>query len=186
MKLQILIPTLQARKEIFKPNFHALQTQIAACRLKDQISLVLHPDAGEKSIGQKRNELMSAATAEYVCFLDDDDPIMSNYIPSIWSGIQQGKDCVELKGIMTTNGLHPVPFHHSIKFNAYTDRNGVYLRPPNHLNPIRRELIKEFEFPSISLGEDTDWAMQICRAGVIKSEAEVPHTYYFYQYLTNK
>ena len=55
MKLQILIPTLQARKEIFKPNFYALQAQIAACGLKDQISLVIHSDAGERTIGQKRN-----------------------------------------------------------------------------------------------------------------------------------
>jgi len=108
---------------------------------------------------------------------------MTNYMPTVWGGINQGKDCVELKGIMTTNNQWPTPFNHSIKHSTYFDSGGIYYRPPNHLNPIRRELITPFKFPDLSLGEDTDWALRVAKAGVIKTEAPVSNPYYFYRWI---
>lgn len=186
MKLQILIPTLKSREETFKPNYSNVRQQIQMLALENEISIIIAGDNGENSIGHKRNKLLQAAVADYVCFLDDDDPIMTNYIPTIWEGIKQNKDCVELKGIMTTNGKWPTPFNHSIKYDSYFDAGGVYYRPPNHLNPIRRELILPFEFPNISLGEDTDWALRVAKAQVIKTEASVNQPYYYYQWITQK
>ena len=70
MKLSILIPTLFSRKE----KFCNLMT-ILSSQANDEVEVVINRDNGEKSIGEKRNELLKEATGEYVCFVDDDDMV---------------------------------------------------------------------------------------------------------------
>jgi len=99
MKLSILIPTLSGRTE---------QCLSLVDRLLDQIEKNSYPvevvtlyDEGQKSIGTKRNELIQMAKGEYVCFVDDDDDITSNYIELLMEGINKGVDCCSLRGVIT-------------------------------------------------------------------------------------
>ncbi len=186
MKLSILIPTLEKRTEQYFIVQEALLDQIGE---SNDIQIINHMDKGELSIGAKRNLLLDAAKGEYVAFFDDDDIPSSNYIQHIMEGINKNVDCVSLRGVITWNGSNPELFEHSIKYPEYkTNDTGAikYERYPNHLNAIKSSIAKQFKFPEINHGEDTDYATQIKNSGLIKTEHYVDAVTYHYQYIPNK
>lgn len=183
MKLSILIPTLPKRAHMLAELMASLQKQIS--HEGAEVEILTDSRTGI-SIGEKRNHLLQSATGEYVCFFDDDDVASDYYIYCVMGALQSNPDCCSLNGVITTDGRNPKRFIHSIKYNSYFESDGVYYRPPNHLNVIRASIAKQFEFNNSSFGEDTDWAMRICRAGVLKAEAEIDDTLYFYRYISNK
>jgi glycosyltransferase involved in cell wall biosynthesis len=143
-------------------------------------------DSRYKSIGKKRNDLMSRADGKYVAFIDDDDRISDNYLKLVTEGIKRNVDCCSLVGEITVDGLNPKKFIHSLKYNDYFEKDNVYYRCPNHLNVIKREIASRFRFPEKNHSEDTEWAMSICSAGAIQSEYEINQTIYFYDYRSRK
>jgi len=184
MKLQILIPTLVNRREMFNELHEELVKQIKKNKLEQEVGIARYEDNGEVHIGVKRNALIENSPAEYVCFLDDDDWIDPNYVYIQHYGASQDMDCAELRGIYTQDGNFPTPFIHSIKYNRYFGKSGCFYRPPNHLNVIRKELILPYKFAEVSFGEDTDWAMRICNAGILRSQVTIQKPIYFYRYVT--
>lgn len=145
----------------------------------------------KKSIGHKRNQLLYKASGEYLQFLDSDDLVSENYISLQMEGINLGVDCCSLKGIITEDGKNPKVFEHSIKYKEYKTNdkpvNGVtYERYPNHLNCIKSSIAKQFTFPEINHGEDTDWATQIFKSGMIKTEHYIDQAIYYYEYRSKK
>jgi len=104
----------------------------------------------------------------YVNFIDDDDEVHDNYIAMIHEKLKSNPDNVSLVGVITFNDENPTKFIHSVKFKSYFQANGIYFRPPNHLNTMKRSTAAQFLFPAISYGEDTDWAMRISRSGLLK------------------
>lgn len=146
----------------------------------------LSDDSRYKSIGRKRNDLVARVNAKYYCFADDDDLVCDNYIDLLMEGVHKDVDCCSLIGQITFDGVNPKKFIHSIKYSEYFEQDNVYYRPPNHLNVIRSDIGKQFRFPEKNWGEDTDWAMQIARSGMLKSEHEIKQTIYFYEYRSRK
>jgi len=184
MKLSILIPTLESRKI----KYDRLRSVLSLQKTND-IEILCHNDNGALTIGAKRNELLDKASGEYVCFIDDDDDISKDYIKIALEGIASKKDCVSLRGVITWNGINPEIFEHSIRYNKYkTNDTGAirYERFPNHLNIIKSSIAKQFKFPETNHGEDTDWATQIFKSGLIKTEHYVDTVTYHYQFKTNK
>jgi glycosyltransferase involved in cell wall biosynthesis len=147
-------------------------------------------DNKENSIGWKRNTLMNLSEGQYLAFIDSDDRIGPNYFKRILEGIDIGVDCCSLRGIITEDGVNPLVFEHSIKYHEYkTNPEGTpvrYERFPNHLNSIRSEIAKQFKFPEINHGEDTDFATQIHRSGLIKSEYYIDEIIYHYDWISKK
>ena len=183
----ILILTLESRKESFQKIYDKLVAQIEQNHLADKIEILVSCDKGEKSVGKKRNELLMASQGEYICYIDDDDDIHNRYIPMIYDKlVKEQPDCVSLEGVITVDGKNPKKFTHSIQYDSYFEKDDIYYRPPNHLNPIRREIAVQFKFPDNFYGEDTDWAMQICKSGLLKKEASIEVPYYFYLYSSEK
>lgn len=180
--LSILIPTMPERADMYSDLMSILIKQIKQNDLPVQIVI----DDTPGTIGQKRNSLLSRATGEYVAFFDDDDIPADHYIYSILSAIQSHPDCCSLNGIITTDGLDPKRFIHSIKYKTWFEQEEVYYRPPNHLNVIKRSIARQFKFPEIIFGEDKDWSMRLCNSGLLKTEANIDETLYFYKYKTKK
>ena|SRR3990167_10188319 len=181
MKLSILIPSLISRAA----QLNALRQDIDEQSVPyiGQVEVITCTDNGMRSIGDKRNELLQKAKGEYLCFIDDDDTISKDYLKLIFEKIQP--DCCSLTGVITWDGVNPEVFEHSIKYEAYkTNETGTpkYERYPNHLNVIRTSIARKFEFPKINHGEDTDFATQIFKSGLLKTEAVIPQTLYHYQY----
>lgn len=182
MKLSILIPSLNSRHESFGRLVNELDRQ--ANGLPIEINYLI--DNGEATIGEKRNRLLLKSAGEYTCFIDDDDRVSKNYIDLLIEGIEKGVDCCSLVGEITFDGKSPKRFEHSIRHNKYDEVNGVYIRYPNHLNCIKGEISRGFLFPLTDFGEDTEWATQIHKAGVIKTEHWIEQTIYYYDYISKK
>jgi glycosyltransferase involved in cell wall biosynthesis len=163
---------------------------------------VLIDDSRYKKIGRKRNELMARADGKYIAFIDDDDRISDKYIQLLMQGIKKDVDCCSLRGVITEDGKRPFLFEHSIKYSEYRTNEDVvmdldmlgwnqqnkvrYERYPNHLNCVKREIAKQFPFPETNHGEDTDYATQMFKAGVLKTEYEINETIYYYDYISRK
>lgn len=201
MRLSILIPTLPERNAMFSQLVWNITKQIGWSRSIDEIE-VLSDNSEIKSIGEKRNLLLQNATGDYVCFIDDDDFVANNYVHLLTEGINKGVDCCSLKGVIRTNGVRPFIFEHSIKYKEYKTNEKIvwdldmtgwnvaheirYERYPNHLNCIRADIAKQFKFPKVNWGEDTDWATQINASGLLKTEHYIDQIIYYYDYKTTK
>lgn len=147
---------------------------------------IISDDRTGISIGAKRKDMVAAVTGEYMCFIDDDDRIADNYIELVMAGIATNPDCCSLNGIMTTDGKDPKPFIHSIDYNEFFERDGVYYRCPNHLNTIRTELARQCPFPDWQRSEDSNFAFQLRDKGLLKVEYKIQETLYYYDYVSDK
>lgn len=178
----ILICTLDEREASFKRIYTKLYDQIIAQGLEDQVEILFFKDNRKYSVGFKRNSLVAQSSGEYICFIDDDDDVHENYIAMIYEALYTKPDCVSLVGVMTVNGKNPEIFIHSIKYDSWCKRDGIYYRPPNHLNPVKKSIASQFKFPEINMGEDAAQSMAMARSGLLKVEATIDEPYYFYMY----
>ncbi|MBN1317282.1 MAG: glycosyltransferase [Anaerolineales bacterium] len=182
MLLSILTPSLKERKTKFRQLQSELERQIAYDGLIDSVEHLYLIDNREQSTGQKRNLLIDQARGEFIVFVDDDDDISNDYVATITQTIREhpGIDCVGIRGTITFRGKHPKPFIHSIQYRRFFKQNGIYNRPPFHINPIKRDIAIQYRFERISYSEDMDWAMRIQRDGVLKKEYLIDKPIYFY------
>lgn len=190
--LSLLIPTTPDRADTFGKLLAELNRQatddVEICTLLTK-KYKEFPQR-EHSIGYKRNKLLQESKGLYVAFIDSDDRVVSDYIGLLLEGIDKGPDCCSLNGIITEDGKNPLRFQHSIKHNAYVtcpDAEEIrYLRYPNHLNAIRSDIAKQFTFPETNHGEDTDFATQIHRSKILRTEYDIPEIIYYYDFISNK
>jgi hypothetical protein len=182
----ILIVTLYSRADFFNHIYTKLLKQLEKHALTKKIEILYSIDSGEKTIGEKRNDLMDLAKGRYVWFVDDDDDVHDNYIKIIYDRLCMNYDCVEMRGMYSVDGKDVKPFFHSTQHTHYFETETGYYRPPNHLNPIKKELIKDIRFPEINRGEDTDWTMQVCKSKRVKTQANINDIIYFYKYRSKK
>lgn len=182
----IMICTLHERVLLFNYLVQKLKAQISSMCLEDSIELLRFCDNRELKTGAKRNMMVEKARGKYISFIDDDDDVAASYVSLLYNGIKENKDCLSLEGIITTNGNNPQRFIHSLKYKGYTQQNKVYYRPPNHLNVIKKELVKNFKFPEKNISEDFEWSMAICQAGVLKTEVEINEPLYYYKAVSRK
>lgn len=177
-KLTILIPTLEDRKEFLARLMRILEPQCDS----ENVKIIQYCDNRELSIGKKRNELVNACKTEYASFIDDDDVVSSDYCKLVMEGINKNVDVVSFKGIIT--GMHnrrSQIFIHRLGYEWKTVGN-VYLRPPNHLNPMRTEVFRQFPFKDVSFAEDSDFSGRVQKAGNLKTEHYIDKEIYYYNF----
>lgn len=179
MKLSILICSLKSREIFYNRLIGILEKQ-----KNNNVEIISSIDNGVKSIGAKRNELLNKASGDYVAFIDDDDTVHNDYIKLILEAIKNNPDCVGIEGIMTTNGRNPEKFIHSLKYDSWFKKNGIYYRNPNHLNPVKREIALSVMFPEINHGEDKDYSERLFEH--LKTEEYINIPIYNYLFVTNK
>lgn len=190
MILSILIPTLEERRKQFAPLKQKLENLIRPFNSGDvtQIEIVPLEDNREKTTGQKRNELVDIANGKFSVFIDDDDDVPDHYIQSIMSAIgrRETVDCIGFKGMITYNGKKEL-FQHKTG-NPYSPNlvNGMYLRPPNHLNPMLTKYFREIRFPDLTFAEDFDFCKRLDEAKLIKDEEYLNILMYYYRFNPNK
>ena len=76
MKLSILILTIPNRKRMFDKLISELNNQFTDEKFIpfEDYEILIQSDT-DKTIGEKRNELLQRARGEYIAFIDDDDMI---------------------------------------------------------------------------------------------------------------
>lgn len=179
--LSICIATLPSRRAQLDRLLDHIYRQITPA-FSREVEVVI--DAGDGTVGQKRQRLLERARGHFVAFVDDDDWVSHDYCSRIVWALRgdPAVDCVRLCGVMTTAGSAPETFENSLKHRAWSDEGGVHLRSPTHLSPVRRELALKVGFADLNHGEDLDYSRRLYP--LLKVEAESgnrPLYLYFYQ-----
>ncbi len=157
--------------------------QIEEANLVGEVEVLSAIDDGERSTGHKRNALLRQATGRFVASIDDDDLVSHDYVRSICAVIrsQPDVDCIGFVGVITFRGRHARTFTHSLAYTEYSSRDGVYTRPPYHLNPIRRDIAVDYEFLDVSYSEDYEWSSRVRRDPRMRREALIDTVLYTYR-----
>jgi len=180
MRLSLLICTLPERRHYLR-RLHALLDP----QLVNQPVEVKHdPRPKGVLIGAKRNALLRQASGDYVAFIDDDDRVSADYVDKVLRALSSNPDCSSLVGTITFDGKNPRQFIHTIDCQTWHERDGVYYRSPNHLNAIRRDLALQAGFPENNFGEDHEFSKRV--QPLLKTEAPIDGTIYFYDYRARK
>lgn len=187
-KFSVMIPTLERRKHFFDRVLESLTKSFEKLSKEEQelVEVVYLIDKGEKSIGNKRNELIQRASGDYVAFVDDDDLVSENYFQFILNAIKYNTDVIGVWGIIDFDNEKPSNFYLSLDYKtwfdvqdpSHTDRR-IYYRNPNHLNPVKRMYALRTQFPPISDGEDRVYSHNLMP--LLKTEVKVTEPIYFYK-----
>jgi glycosyltransferase involved in cell wall biosynthesis len=199
MKLSILIPTLESRRDKFcklvghiiegKPVelpsvFYGKCNRIGFQRLTcvvlgvQDCEICYEIDNGELSVGVNRQKLLERATGDYICFIDDDDMVPDNYVAKVLKAIETKPDCCSLTGELHWPNSGIERFEHSIDYDKWEKKDNVYLRYPNHLNTVKRELALQVGFKDMRHGEDRDYSDRL--KPLLKTEAKIDGVIYHY------
>lgn len=177
IRLSVLICSLEKRQKLLIALLQDLNEQKT-----DEVEILVNVDNRQKTTGMKRNELLSRAVGDYIAFVDDDDKVTEDYIPRILKAISSNPDCVGMEGLITfaSKGITR-KFIHSIRYKTWFEKDNIYYRCPNHLNPVKRELALKAGFPEITVGEDREYSKNL--RPLLKTEEYLENPIYFY--LTN-
>jgi glycosyltransferase involved in cell wall biosynthesis len=177
-ELSILIPTLPIRIETYSELIKELIRQIKLYNLEDKVQILTFCDTKEYTVGFKRNWLLNNSVGKYVCFIDDDDKISTDYLLEITKLIDYNLDCITFNGEYIENGLKK-DFIITTMNSNYDEANCFY-RKPNHLCPVKREIALKCLFTDKNFGEDSDYSDMINK--FIKDEYHIPKKLYFYMF----
>lgn len=158
--LSVCICSLEDRRDKLVRLLHGLEDQNDNTGRRAEILVGL--DAGERTVGAKRQALLLKAVGRYICFVDDDDSVAGDYIQRILAAIKHGPDCVGFTGTVIENGQ---PAGSLEQYNEYGKKwhrfSGGFRRGINHLNPVRLELARMVGFADLDSGEDRDYAHRL-------------------------
>jgi hypothetical protein len=183
----ILICTIPTRKLRFNQLVNGLLEQINDRQLTEEVEILWMDDVqGEKiTIGQKRQQLIAMAQGKYISFIDDDDEVSIDYVRIIHNELLKAPDVIGITGIMTVNNKQKTArkFIHSSQYKSYFEKDRVYYRCPNHLNPMLKEIAELVPFEYKSHGEDTEWALKLSALNPYHKELFIEKPIYFYKYI---
>jgi len=191
MILSILIPSLVSRKQHLDLLCSYISNQIHQYMVDKKIDvnveILCQIDNGEATIGQKRNDLLNNAKGEYLCFIDDDDRISSNYISLVLEAIKNNPniDCIGFIQDYLVDGKEQIGGSKvciSLKYNQWDLNVDGYLavRTPHHLTPIKRQIcIDAGGYKNLDKAEDLDFSNRVYP--LLKNEYFINETLYYYQ-----
>lgn len=188
--LSILICTLNRRSGLLGRLAECLKPQI-----NDRVEVLVAADDGEITIGEKRNKLLEQATGRYVAFVDDDDMVSDKYIEYVLKAIDQNPDVIGIHLLMYYDAHLAGLTYHSLQYKEWSDRKSnvdqrltFYYRNPNHINPIKKDLIGDLRFPHQNMSEDDLFSQSLQKKIVAADLKEVfiHEPIYYYLVRTNK
>lgn len=175
MLWSILVMTVPGREQKLASLLSVLEPQATR-----EVEILVLRDNIRRSIGTKRNALVSIANGEYVSFVDDDDMVDDRYVYRIGEALADRPDVVCFNAWVT--GC-PGPDRIAKFSNSYElDENygDEYRRLPNHLCVWKKSLV--LPYADQSRTEDAEWAHRMKRSGAAKTSVEVPAILYHYRY----
>jgi len=117
---------------------------------------------GERPVGQVRQDMLDHVTADYVCFLDDDDEVPPYYVARVLP-LLDGTDYIGWRQRLWRDGREERPVIHSLRYDRWLDMREQFQRDITHFNPVRRDLAVQATFlgPNEAWSEDYWWAGQL-------------------------
>lgn len=179
---------LEANRQRFEEKWQITRTLLSICicsiftrssylerllavlrpQLGNRVELLLSIDAGQVSIGEKRQRMIEQAAGLYVVFIDDDDLVSPDYVREILAAIHRRPeaDCITYRSKRYCDGLYEGDCTYSLSSPTnegftYLDGFKTYQRFPYHVTPIRREIALKVGFESMDFREDTVFAERL-------------------------
>lgn len=165
--VSFLIPTIPGRESSLQRLMGSIREKMSRIAPELKYEIRIGFDNREQSIGMKREAMVQAAVGKYSAFIDDDDDITDAYIEDLAAMIRGNYPVMRLRG-----KISQYTFTHSLE-NSLKDpmaRGEVFLRPPNHLNPMMADVAKLIHYRDALRGEDLDWTIRMARAGFLTHE----------------
>ena len=179
IKLSILVPTVPSRIDYFFPRI--MKELVKQVGNRKDIEIIGLFDNKMKSIGAKRQDLLSLARGEYLTFVDDDDRISDDYVSSIIHAIETNPDidCIVYNSITCINGGSPILCKYGIEFEYDYILDGKEWRgKPAHTMIWKSSIAKTHQFNDMGHGEDVNW---VKRAYLdIKTQHRIDKVLYHY------
>lgn len=165
--VSFLIPTIVGRETSLRHLLSSIDEKMKRIAPSLRYELCVDFDNRETSIGNKRQRLMESAKGKYIAFVDDDDDITDAYVEDLQATIHENIPVMRLRG-----QIAQYTFTHSLdnKLDGVMAKGEVFLRPPNHLNPMMTDVAKLVRFGDASRGEDLDWTIRMARSGFLTRE----------------
>lgn len=178
----ILVPTLGERRPLFERLMAGLLPQLDPYGGRVQV-IGWHND-GSPSLPKIRQRMVETAGAEYVSFVDDDDVVSPDYVRRIVAALDERPDYVGFQVQCYSDGAPTAVAYHSLEYPRWRNRPGRFERDISHINPIRTRHALRADFSRTRSGraEDREWADQIRRARVLRTQVVIPHILYHYLY----
>jgi len=180
--LSILIPTLRERRVQCERLKASLRERFARICPGLRLEIAEALDNREMSVGLKRRNLLADAKGKYTTFIDDDDDVTDAYFEDFLTCFTEGKDVMRIRGQMDAH-----TFTHStanlLSGTLYVD--GVFMRPPNHLNPMLADIAKLVTFVDATRGEDLKWTIDLAKMGLLRTETQSDPSRIHYIYNIN-
>lgn len=190
-KLSILICSIVGRESLLKNLRVDLERQRT-----DDVEILVETDDKRITTGAKRNVLLRRATGDYIAFVDDDDKVSDDYVRKILKAIKTHPDCCGIEGEISHTKQFRISrrsrrsrrfehkqiiqkFVHSIQYDRWFEKGGIYYRCPNHINPVKRTIALKVKFPDVMRGEDKDYSFRL--RFLLKSEVYIDGIIYFYR-----
>lgn len=186
MLIDILIPTLESRRERFDALYNEFSRQITENKLHRYVNIQFMSDDGTMPVGEKRNCLLRSSRADYIWYFDDDDTPHRDMVQLIHQAVLNKPDVVTFDGEVNFRGNNPVPMLFKLKYKQFERTEEGFVRPPTHLCPMRRELVKDIFFTHDKKGSDVKWAMEVSDKGILKTECYINKILYTYNYDSTK
>ena len=180
----ILVPTLGERRPLFERLMGGLLPQLDP--YQGRVRVVGWFNNGSPSLPKIRQTMIDRATTDYVSFVDDDDLVSPDYVAEIVAALETRPDYVGFQVQCYSDGAPTAVAYHSLEFRRWRSLPGRFERDISHINPIRTALARRANFARTRPGgaEDRDWAGQLRRAQVLRTQVVVPRIMYHYLFTT--
>ena len=184
MRLSILIPTVPSRFDNYLPNIlKQINDQITALGRNDVELLVLY-DNKKRTIGAKRNQLVSMAQGTHLVFIDDDDAVSDDFVMLVCNALDSHPeiDCIVYDSMCTITNEFGVTKRHcvyGVEHEYYTSPDGTrWTGKPAHTMVYRSIIAKKHTYEDISEGEDMAWVARAHKD--IAVQARIDKIMYYY------
>lgn len=179
--LDILIASVNARHDQLVALLDHLAPQLEP--FDGRARVLVNRDDAVAPVGAKRNQILLAATAEYVAYVDDDDWVDDDYVGRVMEALVERPDVIGFKLRYLVDGAEMKPAIHSITNVGWDEKPDHYARSLTHLNPLKRKLaLRGLPFQP-GFGEDRDWAERVMATGLVRNETFLAGTpLYIYRY----
>ena len=156
---------------------------------RNQCHVHIEDGSDYPTIGDCRWVALMKQESEYVSFVDDDDLLTEDAIPTIIDALDERPDCVAIREVRYENGIfRGISYHYldcvrpgKTRINDVEWRFDRYI---NHVCPTRTEIAKAIGFKSMNRGEDQDYSERLRKSGLLKTCAVIERPIYEYWYRT--
>lgn len=169
----ILICSIPHRDVLLTRLLAELDAQLAGC---EDIQVTVCRDNLEFTYGWKMQELLNYASAKYVSWIDDDDWIAEDYIPTLRAVLLTGPSYVGYKVEWSVDGVPVKPVEHSLRYDGWDDdeknERGLITRDISEKNPMLRKVAMCGRWAG-GWRAERGWADQVRATGMLRKEDEV-------------